>query len=189
MRQSNAATSGGRTRPASPMPSGTPVWRSEKMMLIQCGGVTFIIACDEAGVAGRCTFVIDANGAIRARYDKIHLFDVDLPTGERIRESDFFGGGERAVVADLPWCKLGMTICYDVRFPALHRLEEDGWIEGAWGPSENKRRAKYYRLTRAGRRRLGKQTAISWIGFSILALFKRSQCCQRAIKSAYCRSD
>jgi PadR family transcriptional regulator PadR len=42
-------------------------------------------------------------------------------------------------------------------FPALHRLEEDGWIEGEWGPSENKRRAKYYRLTRAGRRRLGEE--------------------------------
>ena len=42
-------------------------------------------------------------------------------------------------------------------FPALHRLEEDGWIEGEWGPSENRRRAKYYRLTRAGRRRLGEE--------------------------------
>ncbi len=42
-------------------------------------------------------------------------------------------------------------------FPALHRLEEDGWIEGEWGPSENKRRARYYRLTRAGRRRLGEE--------------------------------
>ena len=42
-------------------------------------------------------------------------------------------------------------------FPALHRLEEDGWIEGAWGESENRRRAKYYRITRAGRRRLGEE--------------------------------
>jgi transcriptional regulator len=51
-------------------------------------------------------------------------------------------------------------------FPALHRLEEDGWIEGEWGPSENKRRAKYYRLTRAGRRRLGEErqnwTQVVW---------------------------
>ena len=42
-------------------------------------------------------------------------------------------------------------------FPALHRLEEDGWIEGEWGESENRRRAKYYRITRAGRRRLGEE--------------------------------
>jgi predicted amidohydrolase len=56
-----------------------------------------------------------------ARYDKIHLFDVDLPTGERIRESDAFAGGSEAPVVELPFGNLGLTICYDVRFPLLYR--------------------------------------------------------------------
>lgn len=61
------------------------------------------------------------DGAVAARYDKIHLFDVDLPSGERYRESDAISPGNKAVVADLPWCRLGLTICYDVRFAALYR--------------------------------------------------------------------
>jgi len=73
-------------------------------------------------------FVIDAEGAIRARYDKIHLFDVDLPTGESWRESAMYEGGREAVVVpDTPVGKLGLTICYDLRFPALfERLSEAG---------------------------------------------------------------
>jgi predicted amidohydrolase len=59
------------------------------------------------------------DGSIAARYDKIHLFDVDMPNGERIRESDIFAAGEEAVVVDLPWGKLGLSICYDMRFPTL----------------------------------------------------------------------
>jgi predicted amidohydrolase len=59
-------------------------------------------------------------GEIVARYDKIHLFDVDMPSGERIRESDSFAPGDEAVVSDLPWGKLGLTICYDMRFPKLY---------------------------------------------------------------------
>jgi predicted amidohydrolase len=74
------------------------------------------------------TFVIDPTGAIRARYDKIHLFDVDLPTGESWRESTVYRPGEGAVVVDgTPVGKLGLTICYDLRFPALFaRLAEAG---------------------------------------------------------------
>ena len=65
-------------------------------------------------------FVIDAAGEIRARYDKIHLFDVDLPTGESWRESAAYRPGERLVVLDgTPVGKLGLSICYDLRFPAL----------------------------------------------------------------------
>jgi deaminated glutathione amidase len=64
-------------------------------------------------------FVIDADGAIRARYDKLHLFDVDLPTGERWRESASYAAGETAVVVDTPLGTLGLSICYDLRFPAL----------------------------------------------------------------------
>lgn len=65
-------------------------------------------------------FVIDEQGAVRARYDKLHLFDVTLPDGESWRESAAYAPGENAVVVDTPVGRLGMTICYDVRFPALH---------------------------------------------------------------------
>ena len=65
-------------------------------------------------------FVIDASGEIRARYDKIHLFDVDLTTGESWRESAVYAGGSEAVtVGSTPVGQLGLTICYDLRFPAL----------------------------------------------------------------------
>jgi deaminated glutathione amidase len=67
------------------------------------------------------SFLIDPKGAIVARYDKIHLFDVDLPSGERYQESNTVAGGDRAVIADLPWGRLGLTVCYDVRFPQLYR--------------------------------------------------------------------
>ena len=66
-------------------------------------------------------FLIDDGGAIRARYDKMHLFDVDLPTGESWRESASYAGGERPVVADTPLGRLGLSICYDLRFPDLYR--------------------------------------------------------------------
>jgi len=66
-------------------------------------------------------FVIDDQGAIRARYDKLHLFDVDLPTGESWRESAAYTGGEGAVVVDTPVGALGLSICYDLRFPALYQ--------------------------------------------------------------------
>ena len=64
-------------------------------------------------------FVIDASGAIRARYDKLHLFDVALPTGETWRESAAYAPGEESVVVDTPLGRLGLAICYDLRFPAL----------------------------------------------------------------------
>ena len=65
-------------------------------------------------------FVIDESGAIRARYDKLHLFDVDLPSGESWRESAAYAAGEGAVVVDTPVGPLGMSICYDLRFAALY---------------------------------------------------------------------
>jgi predicted amidohydrolase len=72
-------------------------------------------------------FLIDPQGEIRARYDKIHMFDVDLANGESYRESNNYAPGESAVLSDLPWGRLGITICYDVRFPALYRaLAEAG---------------------------------------------------------------
>ena len=85
------------------------------------------VAADDAKFANR-GFVIDSDGEIRASYDKIHLFDVDLPTGESWRESAVYCGGTDAVVVDdTPVGKLGLTICYDLRFPALfERLSEAG---------------------------------------------------------------
>jgi predicted amidohydrolase len=71
------------------------------------------------------SFVIDPRGEILARYDKIHMFDVDLGGGESYRESRNFRPGESGVVTDLPWGRLGLTICYDLRFPALYRALAD----------------------------------------------------------------
>jgi predicted amidohydrolase len=78
------------------------------------------IKLGEDRVANR-SYVINPHGAIVARYDKLHMFDVDLPGGESYRESEYYGPGEKAVVVDLPFARLGMTICYDLRFPALYR--------------------------------------------------------------------
>jgi predicted amidohydrolase len=74
----------------------------------------------EGGKVANRAFVIDPKGEVRARYDKMHLFDVDLPTGESWRESATYAAGAEAVVVDgTPLGKLGLTICYDVRFPSL----------------------------------------------------------------------
>jgi predicted amidohydrolase len=75
------------------------------------------------------------DGAIRAQYDKIHLFDVDLPTGESLRESHAYAGGNRATVVDAAGCRLGLTICYDMRFPALYRQLAQAGAEVLTAPS------------------------------------------------------
>jgi deaminated glutathione amidase len=77
--------------------------------------------------AANRSFLIDGKGDVIARYDKIHMFDVDLANGESYRESRSYRPGEIAVAVDLPWGRLGLTICYDLRFPALYRaLAEAG---------------------------------------------------------------
>jgi len=77
--------------------------------------------------AANRSFLVDPEGEIVARYDKIHMFDVDLAGGESYRESRNYRPGEIAVTADLPWGRLGLSICYDLRFPALYRaLAEAG---------------------------------------------------------------
>jgi predicted amidohydrolase len=77
--------------------------------------------------AANRSFLIDRRGDVIARYDKIHMFDVDLADGESYRESRTYRPGDLAVVADLPWGRLGVTVCYDLRFPALYRaLAETG---------------------------------------------------------------
>jgi predicted amidohydrolase len=75
------------------------------------------------------SLLIDPKGAVQAAYDKMHVYDVDLPTGERHRESEAIRPGGRAVVADTPWGKLGLTICYDMRFPHLYRALARGGAE------------------------------------------------------------
>ncbi len=83
-------------------------------------GSIALLAEDEARMVNR-SFLIDGAGDIRARYDKMHLFDVDLPTGESWRESAAFRAGEATVVAQTPLGKAGLSICYDLRFPALYQ--------------------------------------------------------------------
>jgi predicted amidohydrolase len=95
----------------------------ERSLHIHAGSLA-VLNADK--VANRA-FLIGPDGEIIASYDKLHLFDVDLPNGESWRESRTFTGGIYGVAADLPWGRLGLTICYDLRFPALYRaLAEAG---------------------------------------------------------------
>ena len=79
-----------------------------------------LVRREDGQLANRST-LIGADGAVAATYDKIHMFDVDLPTGERHRESSLYTPGEAAAVVQAPFAKLGLSICYDVRFPHLYR--------------------------------------------------------------------
>jgi predicted amidohydrolase len=93
-------------------------------IFVHIGSLAIKVSHDRA--ANR-SFLIDTKGDIAARYDKIHMFDVDLADGESYRESRNYRPGEQAVLADLPWGRLGLTVCYDLRFPALYRaLAEAG---------------------------------------------------------------
>jgi deaminated glutathione amidase len=80
---------------------------------------------DDGKIANR-SYLIAPDGNIAARYDKIHMFDVDLGQGDPYRESESYAAGTKAVIAELPWGGLGLTICYDLRFPALHRTLAKG---------------------------------------------------------------
>lgn len=80
-------------------------------------------------------FLIDAGGAIVAAYDKLHLFDVDLPSGERWRESATYTGGACAIVAETPLAAIGLTICYDIRFPGLYRALAEAGAEVLTAPA------------------------------------------------------
>jgi predicted amidohydrolase len=88
-------------------------------------GVTVLVGSAlvlrQDGKAANRQALITPAGEIAATYDKLHMFDVDLPNGETARESATYEPGDRAVVAEACGAKLGLTICYDVRFPALHR--------------------------------------------------------------------
>lgn len=75
------------------------------------------------------THIFDSSGTVQARYDKIHMFDVDLPTGESWKESSAFAGGQDIVVVETPLGKMGLTICFDLRFPELFRALVDAGAE------------------------------------------------------------
>lgn len=93
---------------------------------VQLGSLALVL---EGDLLANRSFLIDPQGNICARYDKIHLFDVTLAGGETYRESAAYRPGDAAVVAATPFGPLGLTICYDVRFPALHRaLAEAGAV-------------------------------------------------------------
>lgn len=90
----------------------------ERGIHLLIGSMCIKVADDK--IANR-SFLFGPDGALKETYDKIHLYDVDLPTGESHRESKMFEGGACAVLADLDHVKLGMSICYDLRFPHLYR--------------------------------------------------------------------
>ncbi len=93
-------------------------------IFIHVGSLAIKVTPDKAANRG---FLITPQGDIAARYDKIHMFDVDLGNGESYRESRNYRPGEQAVIGTLPWGTLGLTVCYDLRFPALYRaLAEAG---------------------------------------------------------------
>jgi deaminated glutathione amidase len=85
---------------------------------LHIGSMGVLVAADK--IANR-SYLIASNGMVAAKFDKLHMFDVQLPNGERYRESANYAPGSEAVLADLPWGRLGLTVCYDLRFPGLYR--------------------------------------------------------------------
>ena len=98
------------------------------------------------------SFLIDPAGQVTARYDKIHMFDVEVPDGQSYRESKAYRPGGTAVLAELPWGRLGMSVCYDLRFPQLYRALAQAGAEILTVPSAFTRltgRAHWHLLLRA----------------------------------------
>ena len=85
-----------------------------------------LLTHDADGRFANCSFLIGPDGGIAARYDKIHMFDVNVSPTEVYRESEGYRPGAKAVVAETPFAGIGMTVCYDVRFPALYRRLAQG---------------------------------------------------------------
>jgi predicted amidohydrolase len=85
-----------------------------------------LLTYDADGRFANRSFLIAPDGRIVARYDKIHMFDVNVSATEVYRESEGYRPGAKAVVAETPFAKVGMTVCYDVRFPALYRRLAQG---------------------------------------------------------------
>ena len=79
------------------------------------------VALPDADKMANRSFLISADGEVQARYDKLHMFDVDLGGAENHRESNHYRAGDKAVLTETPWCKMGLSICYDLRFAYLYR--------------------------------------------------------------------
>jgi predicted amidohydrolase len=104
------------------------------------------------GKTANRSYLIGRDGRIAARYDKIHLFDVNLPGGESYRESNTVAAGSEVVVANLPWGRIGLSVCYDLRFPHLYRMLAKAGAEMLTVPSaftETTGRAHWHVLLRA----------------------------------------
>jgi len=96
---------------------------------------SIVVRTEDDGRLANRSFLIAPDGGILARYDKIHMFDVDLPGGESYRESAVFKPGEGTALAALPWGVLGLTVCYDLRFPHLYRALAQGGADFLTVPS------------------------------------------------------
>jgi deaminated glutathione amidase len=96
---------------------------------------SIVVRTEGDGRLANRSFLIAPEGNILARYDKIHMFDVDLPGGESYRESAVFKPGDGTALAALPWGMLGLTICYDLRFPHLYRALAQGGADFLTVPS------------------------------------------------------
>ena len=105
---------------ADPAVAAFSALSAELGIILHIGSLALV--ADNRKIANRA-LVFGRRGQILARYDKIHLFDVDLANGESWRESAVYIPGDRAVVVDLPWARLGLSICYDIRFPQLYRAQ------------------------------------------------------------------
>ncbi len=110
--------------PALKAPEDDPVVQGLRDLAKELGvwlSIGSALVLREDGQAANRQMLIGPDGAVVATYDKLHMFDVDLPTGETARESEVYTPGDRAVAVQTPFGPLGLTICYDMRFPALYR--------------------------------------------------------------------
>ena len=117
-------TDGGALTPPAAPEASHPVLAALREFARDAGVWTLIGSVAVEGLDDRLInrgFLVDDLGEIKARYDKIHMFDVDFSKTERYRESDVISPGDTAVVVDTPWGGLGMSTCYDLRFPHLYR--------------------------------------------------------------------
>jgi predicted amidohydrolase len=112
-----------RAEPADPVLAAVRAAAARAGIWVHIGSLA--VRDEESGKLHNRSYLVDSVGAVRATYDKLHLFDVDLATGESWRESASYAAGGRAVVAETPAGPLGLTICYDLRFPDLYRALTD----------------------------------------------------------------
>ncbi|SBV91843.1 putative enzyme [uncultured Alphaproteobacteria bacterium] len=113
-----AITAAARPPEVHPALAAFRAFAKARQVWLHCG--TLAVPSARGKVYNR-TYVVDPEGGVAAVYDKLHMFDVDLGGGERYAESATFEAGDRAVAVDLPWGRLGLSVCYDLRFPYLYR--------------------------------------------------------------------